>query len=82
MINLKLGLGALALEIGAELGTPIGDILRRQADDLRTARLLRADRIAREASAKMALPNTLIMAANVLLIIAPFLPKILGGALP
>jgi len=32
--------------------------------------------MAREAGPKMALPNTMIMVANVLLILGPFLPKL------
>ena len=69
----------LGLEIGEDLGTPIAESLKRQAEGARHARLLRAERLAREASSKMTLPNTLILVANVLLILAPFIPRLVSG---
>jgi tight adherence protein C len=70
----------MALEISENLGTPLADTLKKQAESIRLSRLQRAERLAREAGPKMAVPNTMIMVANVLLILAPFLPKLsLGG---
>jgi hypothetical protein len=70
-----------AMEIAEDLGTPSASTLQKQAETIRHNRLQRAERLAREAGPKMALPNTMIMVANVLLILAPFLPKLtmLGG---
>ena len=65
----------MALDVAEDLGTPFGDTLRKQAAAVRHARLNRAEKMAQEAGPKMAVPNTLIMLANVLLILAPFLPK-------
>jgi len=65
-----------ALDVAEDLGTPIATTLKKQAEALRVSRITRAERVAREAGPKMALPNTLIMMANVLLILAPFLPKL------
>ncbi len=70
----------MALDIAENLGTPLADTLKKQAESIRISRLQRAERMAREAGPKMAVPNTMIMVANVLLILAPFLPKLsLGG---
>jgi len=69
----------LALNIGDEMGTPLVETLRMQADIVRTKRVQRAEKLAKEAGPKMALPNTLIMAANILLILAPFLLKLFSG---
>jgi tight adherence protein C len=66
----------MALDVADDLGTPIGEMLKKQAETIRHARLTRAEKMAREAGPKMALPNTMIMVANVLLILAPFLPKL------
>ena len=65
----------MAINLGEELGTPIGQTLRVQADAIRMRRTQRAEKLAGEASNKMALPNTLIMLANILLILAPLLHK-------
>lgn len=70
----------MAINISDELGTSLGPTLKKQAETIRNNRLQRAERMAREAGPKMALPNTMIMVANVLLILAPFLPKLsMGG---
>ncbi len=66
----------MALDISEELGTPIGETLKKQSEVIKSNRLARAERLAREAGPKMAVPNTMIMVANVLLILAPFLPKL------
>jgi tight adherence protein C len=66
----------MALEISENLGTPLAEALKKQAESIRLSRIQRAERLAREAGPKMALPNTMIMVANVLLILGPFLPKL------
>jgi len=66
----------MALDISDELGTGLAETLKKQAEAIRASRLQRAERLAREAGPKMAVPNTMIMVANVLLILAPFLPKL------
>ncbi len=56
-----------------QLGTPLSDIFRTQADVLRLKRSQRAETIAGEAGVKMLLPGVLIMAATVLIILGPFM---------
>ncbi|MGH9384800.1 MAG: type II secretion system F family protein [Vicinamibacterales bacterium] len=67
---------AMAMDVAEDLGTPVGETLRKQAAAVQSNRLRRAEKLSREAAPKMAVPNTLIMVANVLLILAPFLPKL------
>lgn len=55
-----------------ELGTPISDIFRTQADVLRVKRSQRAETLAGEAGVNMLLPGVLIMASTVLVILGPF----------
>ena len=57
---------------GENLGTPLANIFRMQADVLRIKRTQRAELIAGEAGVNMLLPGVLIMAATVLIIIGPF----------
>jgi len=66
----------LSLDIADNLGTPTTATLKKESETIRSRRLQRAERMAREAGPKMALPNTMIMVANVLLILGPFLPKL------
>ena len=61
-----------------ELGTPISDIFRSQADVLRVKRTQRAETLAGEAGVNMLLPGVLVMAATVLIILAPFLLEYFG----
>jgi Flp pilus assembly protein TadB len=75
-----IGSLVMALDVAEDLGTPLAGTLQKQAETIRNNRLQRAERLAREAGPKMALPNTMIMVANVLLILAPFLPKLSFGA--
>ncbi len=56
-----------------ELGTPLADVFRTQADVLRVKRTQRAETVAAEAGVKMLLPGVLIMAAAVLIILGPFM---------
>ena len=55
-----------------ELGTPLSNIFRTQADLLRVKRSQRAETIAGEAGVNMLLPGILVMAAAVLIILGPF----------
>jgi len=66
----------MAMDVAEDLGTPVGATLKKQSAAIQVARLRRAERLAQEAGPKMALPNTMIMVANVLLILAPFIPKL------
>jgi len=58
---------------GEELGTPLTEIFRTQADVLRIKRTQRAETIAGEAGVNMLLPGILVMAACVLVILGPFI---------
>ncbi len=58
---------------GENLGTPLAQIFRTQADVLRLKRTQRAETIAGEAGVNMLLPAVLVMIATVLIIIGPFL---------
>lgn len=55
-----------------ELGTPLSNIFRTQADILRVKRSQRAEGIAGEAGVNMLLPGILVMASAVLIILGPF----------
>ncbi len=55
-----------------ELGTPLSNIFRTQADILRVKRSQRAETIAGEAGVNMLLPGILVMASAVLIILGPF----------
>ena len=58
---------------GENLGTPLANIFRTQADVLRIKRTQRAELLAGEAGVNMLLPAVLVMAATVLIIVGPFL---------
>jgi tight adherence protein C len=58
---------------GEELGTPLAQIFRTQADVLRLKRTQRAETIAGEAGVNMLLPAVLVMMSTVLVIVGPFL---------
>lgn len=55
-----------------ELGSPLAETLRTQADVLRLKRSQRAETLAGEAGVNMLLPAVLVMAATVLIILGPF----------
>jgi tight adherence protein C len=57
---------------GEDLGTPLAQIFRTQADVLRLKRTQRAETMAAEAGVNMLLPGILIMASTVLIILGPF----------
>ncbi len=56
-----------------ELGTPLTNIFRSQADVLLVKRTQRAETIAGEAGVNMLLPGVLVMASTVIIILGPFL---------
>lgn len=66
---------------GEELGTPLAQIFRTQADVLRLKRTQRAETVAGEAGVNMLLPAVLVMMATVLVIIGPFLLNYLSFGL-
>jgi tight adherence protein C len=55
-----------------QLGTPLSQIFRTQADVLRLKRSQRAETIAGEAGVKMLLPGILVMISTVIIILGPF----------
>lgn len=58
---------------GEQLGTPLAQIFRSQADVLRIKRSQRAETIAGEAGVQMLAPSVLVMAATVIIILGPFI---------
>jgi tight adherence protein C len=58
---------------GENLGSPLAQIFRTQADVLRLKRTQRAETVAGEAGVNMLLPAVLVMLATVLIIVGPFL---------
>lgn len=56
-----------------ELGTPLAQVFRTQADVLRIKRTQRAETVAGEAGVKMLLPTILVMASTVIIILGPFI---------
>jgi len=58
---------------GEELGTPMGQVFRAQAEVLRLKRTQRAETVAGEAGVNMLLPAVLVMISTVLIILGPFL---------
>jgi tight adherence protein C len=59
-----------------QLGSPLAEVLRTQADVLRLKRSQRAETLAGEAGVNMLLPAVLVMAATVLIILGPFVLNI------
>lgn len=64
-----------------ELGTPLSEILRVQANLMRLARTHRAEKLASEAAVKLLVPSMLILLAVVLTILAPFAVRFLRNEL-
>ena len=58
---------------GEQLGTPLAQVFRTQADVLRIKRTQRAETMAGEAGVKMLLPTILVMASTVIIILGPFI---------
>jgi tight adherence protein C len=63
---------------GENLGSPLAQVFRTQADVLRLRRTQRAETLAGEAGVKMLLPAVLVMVATVLVILGPFLVQFLA----
>lgn len=59
-----------------QLGSPLAETLRTQADVLRLKRSQRAETLAGEAGVNMLLPAVLVMASTVLIILGPFVLNI------
>jgi tight adherence protein C len=57
---------------GEELGTPLGQILRNQADQMRLKRSQWAEKAAAEAQVSIVFPGMVIMVACLLVVAAPF----------
>lgn len=70
-----------AINTGEELGTPVGKILRIQAEGIRAARSQRAEKLAAEASSKILFPTLLIMVAVLLMMMGPVIIKAVRGDL-
>jgi tight adherence protein C len=64
-----------------ELGTPLADILKVQANLLRMARSHRAEKLAGEAAVKLLIPSMLVLLSVVLTIMSPFIIRFLRGDL-
>lgn len=64
-----------------ELGTPLTEVLKGQANLLRLQRSVRAEKLAAQASVRILLPSTLILIAVVLTIFAPLILRAMRGDL-
>lgn len=72
--------GILSAVLQAEqLGTPLADVLKLQANLLRMRRSMKAERRAGEASVKMLVPSMLILMAVVIVIFAPIIVRAIHG---
>ncbi|MFO8013172.1 MAG: type II secretion system F family protein [Phycisphaerae bacterium] len=72
--------GIISAVLQAEqLGTPLADVLKLQANLLRMRRSMRAERRAGEASVKMLVPMMLILLSVVVVIFAPMIVKVIEG---
>ncbi len=67
-----------AIVQGEELGTPIAQVFRTQAEVLRIKRSQRAETVAGEAGVNMLLPGVMVMLSSVLVIMGPFLLNFLA----
>jgi tight adherence protein C len=74
----------VAILISADqMGASIGKILRQQSDQVRTERLLRAEKEGAKAASKVLLPSVLcLLPAVILLIFGPFLLAFMSGGGP
>jgi tight adherence protein C len=72
--------GIISAVLQAEqLGTPLADVLKLQANLLRMRRSMRAERKAGEAAVKMLVPSMLILMCAVLVIFAPVIVRVIRG---
>lgn len=62
-----------AVNKGEELGTPLAQILRSQAEQMRLKRSQRIEKASAEAQVNVVFPGMVIMVACLLLIVAPFI---------
>jgi len=62
-----------------QLGTPLAEVLKLQANLLRMRRSMKAERRAGEAAVKMLVPSMLILMAVVLVIFAPIIVRFIRG---
>lgn len=69
-----------AVVTGEELGTPLSEILRGQADQMRLKRSQRQEKESAEAQVTIVFPGMLIMIACLLLVTVPFLLPVFAGA--
>ncbi len=58
---------------GEELGTPLAEVLRNQADQMRLKRSQWGEKAAAEAQVKMSFPGMLIMVACIIVVMAPII---------
>jgi tight adherence protein C len=63
---------------GEQLGAPLAQLFRAQADVLRLKRTQRAEAIAGEAAVQMLFPAVLIMVATVIIMLGPFVLSLLS----
>lgn len=72
--------GIISAVLQAEqLGTPLADVLKLQANLLRMRRSMKAERRAGEASVKMLVPMMLILMSVVVVIFAPLIVRVIEG---
>jgi len=65
------------------LGTALADVFRRQADDMRMRRRLRAETLARQAPVKMMFPLVLLVFPPLMIVIlGPSIPQIIHAVAP
>jgi len=69
----------LAINRGLELGTPMSEILKTQAEQMRLKRSQWGEKAAKEAEVNMTFPNLLIMLACVIVILGPILLPVYYG---
>jgi tight adherence protein C len=71
----------VAILISADqMGASIGKILKQQSDQIRTERLLRAEKAGAQAASKVLLPSVaLLLPAVILLIFGPFILSMVNG---
>ncbi len=72
----------LALRQGDELGTPLTQILESQALQIRNRQVQAIEKAAEQSKVKFAGPNTVVMVASIIAMLAPWLLKVLYEATP
>ncbi len=69
----------MSINEGEELGTPLTNILRNQAEQMRKKRSQWAEKAAEEAQVAIVFPAMLIMIACLLIVVAPFVVTVISG---